>query len=320
MATEIFVSYSHADSAYLDKDSLLGHLQGLKRDGAQFWTDRNIPVGIDWHKAIMAAIDRADIAMVLVSQALLNSEYIQNFEIRSSLVRARDQAMFVFPIILSPCDWKRESWLRQRQFIPTNDQTIEEHFAEPPGVRKRIFQTITEALRQRVAAVEETKRQPVSITAAMESISTSVNTINAMYPQLQSVRSNQPEEQHEHSVILEGKGDHVVRKVRGAVTTFTPADLEILTDRQLRHILIFQRELVQSYGKWKKLYGQYRKERPAVTEQTRTALRDVVADMEDSLDRVVRFLEDASLDIEDHYAIFRSAIHAEAQLAYGMPS
>jgi len=35
----------------------------------------------------MAAINRADIAMVLVSQAFLNSDYIQNHEIRSSLVR-----------------------------------------------------------------------------------------------------------------------------------------------------------------------------------------------------------------------------------------
>src|SRR5262249_30552452 len=156
------------------------------------------------------------------------------------------------------------------------------------------------------------KRKPVSTTVAMESISTSVNTINAMYPQLQSVVSNQPEEQREHSVILEGKGDHVVKNVRGAVSTFTPVDLEKLTDRQLRHILIFQRELVQSYGKWKKLYSRYRKERPSVTEETRTALRDVIADMKDSLDRVVKFLEDAHLDVEDHYAMFRSAIHVEA--------
>jgi hypothetical protein len=52
MATEIFVSYSHADTAYLEKDSLPGHLQGLKRDGARFWTDRDIPVGIAWHTAI----------------------------------------------------------------------------------------------------------------------------------------------------------------------------------------------------------------------------------------------------------------------------
>ena len=318
MATEIFVSYSHADTAYLEKDSLLGHLQSLKRDGARFWTDRDIAVGTDWHKGIMAAIERADIAMVLVSQAFLKSDYVQNHEIRWCLSEARDRALFIFPIILSPCDWKQEPWLRQRQFIPTNEQTIEEHFAEPPGVRKRMFQKITEALRQRVADVEETKRQPVSTATAMESFSTSVNTINSLYPQVQSVVSNQPEEQHEHSVILEGKGDQIVRKQRGAVTTLTPADLEQLSDRQLRHILIFQRELVQSYGKWEKLYRRYRKERPAVAEQTRTALRDVIADMKDSLDRVVRFLEDAHLDIEDHYAMFRHVITEEAKLAHGV--
>jgi hypothetical protein len=182
-----------------------------------------------------------------------------------------------------------------------------------------MFQTITDALRRRVGAVEETKQQPVSTAAAMTSFSTAVNTINALYPQLQSVVSNQPEQRHEHSVIVEGKGDHVVRRQRGAVTTLTPADLERLSDRQLRHILIFQRELVQSYGKWEKLYRRYRKERPAVTVATRTALRDTVADMKDSLDRVVRFLEDANLDVEDHYAMFRHVINEEAKLAYGAP-
>jgi hypothetical protein len=53
----------------------------LKRDAAQFWTNRDIPVGIDWHTAITAAINRADIAMVLVSQVWLNSDYVRNHEI-----------------------------------------------------------------------------------------------------------------------------------------------------------------------------------------------------------------------------------------------
>lgn len=319
MATEIFVSYSHADGAYLEDDSLLGHLQGLKRDGARFWTDKEIPVGVDWHTAIMAAIDRADIAMVLVSQAFLSSDYVQNHEIRSLLALARERALFIFPIILSPCDWKQEPWLRQRQFIPTNGQTIEEHFAEPPGVRKRMFQAITDALRARVAGIEETKRQPASTAAAMESFSMSVNTINALYPQIESVVSGQPEQQRDHSVIVEGHGNRIIRRQRGAVTTLTPVDLEQLSDRQLRHILIFQKELVKSYAQWEKLYKRYRTERPAITEQTRTALRDVVADMKDSLDRVIRFLEDAHLDVEDHYAVFRHVISEEAKLAYGTP-
>ena len=79
-----------------------------------------------------------------------------------------------------------------------------------------------------------------------------------------------------------------MRKQRGAVTTLTPADLEKLSERQkLRHISIFQRELESSYAKWEKLYRWRRKELPHVTDKTRSPLRDVIADMKDSLDRVI---------------------------------
>ena len=154
----------------------------------------------------------------------------------------------------------------------------------------------------------------------MQSLSTSVNVMNVIYPQLESVARNQPEEQRKYSVMLEGAGSHLVRKVRGAESNFTPADLEKLSDRQLRHILIFQRDLQRSYGKWKRWYARYCKERPAVSEETRIALRNVVADMKDSLDRVVAFLQEAHLDIEDHYAIFRSIVQAEAEASYGRRS
>jgi hypothetical protein len=46
----------------------------------------------------------------------------------------------------------------------------------------------------------------------------------------------------------------------------------------------------------------------------------VIADMKDSLDRVMGFLNAANLDIEDHYAIFQDVINAEAKLAYETPA
>lgn len=319
MATEIFVSYSHADAAYLGKKSLLGHLRRLTRQGASFWTDEEIPVGVAWDDAIKAAIARADIAMVLVSKAFLDSPYVRSDEIPPLLNRSRDEGLIIFPIILSPCEWKREPWLRQRQFIPTNDRTIKQHFSRPAEKRQRMFQQITASLRLHVTAIENTKRLPVSTVAAMKAFSKSMNIVNKLYPQVQAAASNGPEEARDHSVIIEGKGDHVVRKQRGAVTTLAPADLEKLSERQLRHISIFQRDLESSYAKWEKLYRRRRKELPHVTDKTRSALRDVMADMKDSLDRVMGFLNSANLDIEDHYAMFQHVISEEAKLVYETP-
>jgi internalin A len=71
----IFVSYSHRDGKYLDDRSLLGHLQGLRKDGVEFWHDTSLRAGDDWDHTIEKEIECADIALVLVSQMFLNSKY-----------------------------------------------------------------------------------------------------------------------------------------------------------------------------------------------------------------------------------------------------
>ena len=139
----IFVSYSHRDASYIQDDSLLGFLNGLQKDGAVFWDDRQILGGQPWHEVIKAQIQQAQMALVFVSQSFLDSDYCQNQEIRGFLARQAH----IFPVILSPCEWKRHDWLASRQFLPAGDQTIEEHFQDP-GKRKRLFLTIREQLRE----------------------------------------------------------------------------------------------------------------------------------------------------------------------------
>jgi len=316
MTTEIFVSYSHKDARYLKDDSLLGHLRGLERDGARFWTDTQIEGGDAWDERIKSEIKRADIALVLVSQMFLYSNYGQNDEVKSFLFRSREEGFIIFPVILSACDWQELDWLRSRQFLPGNGQNIEQHFYQPPGKRKAIFQTITDALRKRVKAVEETKRHGDAPTAtAMQAFSSSLNTVNKMYPQLESFHSNQPEEHREYGVVYEGKGDHIAAKNRRDQTTLTPSDLEKLSPRQLRHIKIFQEELEDGYDRWEDLYRRRRRELPNVEPKTIEDMRRVVADMKESLDRVFAFLKAAGLQIDDHYYLFQDAIEKESRRA-----
>jgi hypothetical protein len=151
----IFVSYSHNDAAYLGDDSLLGYVKGLEKENVAFWTDCNIRVGEAWDEVIKANIQKAHIALVLVSQSFLDSEYCQNVEIAHFLA----QKSHLFPIILSPCEWQRHEWLRRRQFLPGGDQTIEEHFTNP-GRRKRLFLDIRQQLRDRVELIRQEQVTP----------------------------------------------------------------------------------------------------------------------------------------------------------------
>lgn len=316
MSTEIFISYSHEDAGYLEEDSLLGHLKSLEKDGAQFSYDKQINVGEDWDAFIKSKIALADIAVVLISQTFLRSKYIQDDEIKPFLRRAREEGLIIFPVILSAAAWEQEEWLRSRQFIPTDDQNIEEHFWEPPGKRKGIFKKVADALRIQVQKVEKTKQDGgASPEKAMESFSKTVNTANRLYPQVESFHRDEPEAHREYGIIYEGKGDHIEAKNRGHQTTLTPADLEKLSERQLRHISIFQEELEESYDRWEVLYQKRRGERPNVSVETVDAMRRVVAEMKDSLDRVFAFLKAAGLQIDDHYYLFQSIIEDESRKA-----
>lgn len=153
----VFVSYSHQDASYLENNSLLGYLKGLEADGVKFWTDRQLRAGELWDEVIKTRIREADIALVLVSQGFLDSPYCRDVEIASFLA----QKKYLFPVILSPCEWQRHEWLRRRQFLPGGDETIEEHYTDP-GRRKRLFLEIRQQLRERVEAFRQAAETPVS--------------------------------------------------------------------------------------------------------------------------------------------------------------
>ena len=156
-SVRIFVSYSHKDPQYLGDDSLLGFLKGLGADGdVDFWTDERIAAGSLWDDEIRNRLESSDIALVLVSQAFLDSPYCTRVEIGSFLDACRQRGMVIIPIVLSPCEWERHQWLATRQFLPGGDETVEEHYSEP-GKLKRLFLRIRTELREAVENVRRTR-------------------------------------------------------------------------------------------------------------------------------------------------------------------
>jgi class 3 adenylate cyclase/predicted ATPase len=157
LPVRIFVSYSHSDAEYLGEKSLLGFLHGLQREGAEFWTDERIGAGDKWDDEIRSRISQTDIALVLVSQSFLDSEYCSSVEIAGFLERSRDSGLVIVPVILSACEWERHSWLRSTQYLPGSGQTIEEHYLDP-GARKRLFLTIRSSLRDQMDRLRQARQ------------------------------------------------------------------------------------------------------------------------------------------------------------------
>ncbi len=76
----IFISYSHKDSIWLKQ--LRDVFEILERLGEiSFWDDAKIEAGEDWKATLEKKLDTANAAILLVSDAFLESDFIQKFEL-----------------------------------------------------------------------------------------------------------------------------------------------------------------------------------------------------------------------------------------------
>jgi len=143
----VFVSYSHKDASFLGEDSLLGYLRGLENEGFRFWDDREINAGEIWEVRIREELERTDIALVLVSQAFLDSRFITNVEIKELLSERAKSGTVILPVILSACDWQSHPWLAATQFEPREGRTIRKNYRDK-GRREELYLKIRNGLRE----------------------------------------------------------------------------------------------------------------------------------------------------------------------------
>ncbi|TMP37554.1 leucine-rich repeat domain-containing protein [Pseudoalteromonas rubra] len=100
---KVFISYCHDDMAY--KHTLEAHLTNLVRDHSiEIWQDGLIKPGELWDSQIRSAIDKADVVILLVSQAFIASSYVHTVELPKVLDKLSDSQTRLYPVLLSACD------------------------------------------------------------------------------------------------------------------------------------------------------------------------------------------------------------------------
>ncbi|HEX3555590.1 MAG TPA: TIR domain-containing protein [Thermoanaerobaculia bacterium] len=119
----VFLSYSHKDETW--KDRVATHLKVLEPQGVlEPWDDRQILGGDDWLAKIQQAMDRASVAVLLVSADSLGSSFILETEVPYLLQRQKTDGLRIIALIVRPCAWKGVPWLASIGCRPKDGQPL----------------------------------------------------------------------------------------------------------------------------------------------------------------------------------------------------
>ncbi|MEA2204819.1 MAG: hypothetical protein QOE77_1595 [Blastocatellia bacterium] len=106
----IFISYAHKDyDERMDEskrwhEQLLVHLAILARQNQVcVWSDKDIPLGENWHALIQATLSAAKAAVLIVGPEFLRSDYIMKYELPVLLQKAHEEALPIVPIVVRFC-------------------------------------------------------------------------------------------------------------------------------------------------------------------------------------------------------------------------
>jgi hypothetical protein len=123
----VFISYSHLDDEF--RKQFHSHLGVLEKTGRiTVWDDRQIDGGEEWYPEIIKAMEKAAIAVCLISPDFLKSDFINKEEVPFFLQKRRDQGMLILPVLVRPCLWNIVEWIEETQMLPRNGKSISADF------------------------------------------------------------------------------------------------------------------------------------------------------------------------------------------------
>jgi formylglycine-generating enzyme required for sulfatase activity len=159
----LFYSYSHRDEDL--RLALEEHLSVLRRAGLiAEWHDRKIMAGENWAEAIDRSLTSADIVLLLVSAAFINSDYCWGREMEKALKRDASGEARVIPVILRPCRWLSTP-LATLQALPREGRAVtlwpnaDEAFDDVAAGIERVVDDLRRADAERREAEAEAARQ-----------------------------------------------------------------------------------------------------------------------------------------------------------------
>jgi formylglycine-generating enzyme required for sulfatase activity len=164
---ELFISYSQKDRAFLEQFWV--HLSPLEGDyGLRRWDDSRIQPGDIWLMEIEQALERAQVALLLVSPHFLASDFIRRKELPKLFEAANKDGVKILWLPIRPCSWKRYPQIEQYQSVGSINPTLSEmgegeRDREMVRITDRIHELFEQIGKERLAAREAAKAEAMAL-------------------------------------------------------------------------------------------------------------------------------------------------------------
>jgi predicted nucleotide-binding protein/predicted transcriptional regulator len=166
----VFISYSRKDEEW--KDRLVTHLSIFEHEGIlSVWEDQRIQAGDEWYSKIHSEINRASIAIIMVSANYLNSKFLLNEEVPRLLQRREEEGLRILPVIVKPCEWTQVGWLSRFQVWPRNGKPIASKTNEEIDADFAALAREIASLVRHIEASDDAQKQEIPMLAASKKIS-----------------------------------------------------------------------------------------------------------------------------------------------------
>jgi internalin A len=144
---QLFISYSHVDREWVVR--LQKMIRPLVRSEAlRLWDDSQIPAGAKWKVEIEKALASAKVALLLVSDDFLASEFVINKELPPLLRAAEAEGLRILWVCLGPCFYEATP-IHEYQAVLPPGEPLE---AMSPVQQKAALKTIAGAIRDALSS------------------------------------------------------------------------------------------------------------------------------------------------------------------------
>jgi TIR domain len=279
----IFVSYSHADRDWLDRlrTNLTPYVRGESLD---LWDDTKIAPGSDWRAEIDQALDKARVAVLLVSPDFLASDFVASVELPAILRRAgRDLTIVWIPIRPSAYDVTP---------LKTFQAAHDPH--RPLAGLSRFKQD--EAL----VAISRLIASAVDINV----VANALRIIDDFEPQVKAFIADSPEPQK--PVIHSELAVQVEASIRlidpgGTRKFITAKDLERLNPNEQALIRTYEGTMQVLFERWTRLQPKRIAQDSETRREARKESNKVRGELCRELDGLLGFIESMGMSLHDHY-------------------